>query len=91
MWEKFSIISSLCRVRASSSKRLIESSAPSFYFFFRYGGFLGHAREIIFKRDKLETQLAILYLVGDMHWKKKKKNQEQPGLIPPIRIISSMK
>jgi hypothetical protein len=41
MWEKFSIISSLCHVRAFSSNRLIESSALSFLVYFAMEGFLG--------------------------------------------------
>jgi hypothetical protein len=59
MWEKFSIISSLCRVRACSSNKLIESSALSFLFSSAMEGFLG-VRAIFLKRDKLETQLSIL-------------------------------
>jgi hypothetical protein len=30
------------------------------FIFFHHGGFLGHVRVILFKRDKLETQLSIL-------------------------------
>jgi hypothetical protein len=88
MWEKFSIISSLCRVRACSSNRLIESSALIIFLFFHHGGFLGHVREIFLKRDKLETQLAIL---GPRRGHALKNDQEQPALIPLIQIIFGTK
>jgi hypothetical protein len=87
MWEKFSIISSLCRVRACSSNKLIGSSAPSFFFSSTMEGFLG-VREIVFKRDKLETQLSIL---RPHRGHALKNDQEQPALIPLIQIIFGTK
>jgi hypothetical protein len=83
MWEKFSIISSLCHVRACSSNRLIESCALSFFFSSAMEGFLG-ARAIVLKRDKIKTQLAIL---GPRRGHALKNDQEQPIMIPLIQII----
>jgi hypothetical protein len=54
------------------------------FIFFRYGGFLGCARAIFLKRDKLETQLAIL---GPHQGHALKNDQEQLALIPLIQII----
>jgi hypothetical protein len=54
------------------------------FLFFRHGGFLGRARAIFLKRDKLETQLAIL---GPRRGHALKNDQEQPALIPLIQII----
>jgi hypothetical protein len=58
------------------------------FLFFHHGGFLGHARAIFFKRDKLKTQLAILRT----HWGYALKNdQDHPTLKPLIQIIFGMK
>jgi hypothetical protein len=47
--------------RESLLKQQIDRIVCSVVFiFFRHGGFLGCARAIVFKRDKIETQLAIL-------------------------------
>jgi hypothetical protein len=47
--------------RESLLKQQIDRIVCSVIFlFFHHGGFLGHARAIVFKRDKLETQLSIL-------------------------------
>jgi hypothetical protein len=54
------------------------------FIFFRHRGFLGSARVIFLKRDKLETQLAIL---GPRQGHVLKNDQEQPALIPLIQII----
>jgi hypothetical protein len=55
---------------------------------FIHGRFLGHAREIVFKRDTLEAQLSIL----EHRWGHAlKNNQEQRALIPLIQIIFGMK
>jgi hypothetical protein len=54
------------------------------FLFFHHGGFLGRARVIFLKRDKLETQLAIL---GPRRGHALKNDQEQPALIPLIQII----
>jgi hypothetical protein len=58
------------------------------FIFFFHGGFLGCARDILFKRDKLETQLSIL---GPHRGHALKNDQEQPALIPLIQIIFGMK
>jgi hypothetical protein len=58
------------------------------FIFFFHGGFLGHVREIVFKRDKLETQLSIL---RPRRGHALKNDQEQPALIPLIQIIFGMK
>jgi hypothetical protein len=50
MWENFSIISSLYRVRAFSSNRLIGSSALSFFFSSTIESFLG-VRERLSSRE----------------------------------------
>ena len=83
MCAKFSIISSLCRSRPCSSNRLIEYFSLLFVFFY-HQGFLGHGRVIFLKRDKLETQLAILV---PRRGHPLKNNQEQPTLILLIQII----
>ena len=88
MWEKFSIISSLCRMRACSSNKLIESSTPSFFIFFCHWGFLRCARAIVLERDKLKTQLSIL---GPCRGHALKNNQELPPLIQLIQIILDTK
>jgi hypothetical protein len=88
MLAKFSIISSLCRVRAFARKILIEYFAPSFFFFFCHGGFLWHVRAIFLKRDKFETQLSIL---GPRQGHALKKYREYHALIPLIQIIFGMK
>jgi hypothetical protein len=47
--------------RESLLKQQIDRIVCSIIFiFFHHGGFLGCVREIVFKRDKLETQLDIL-------------------------------
>jgi hypothetical protein len=51
-------------------------------------GFLGVREQIVFKRDKLETQLAIL---GPRRGHALKNDQEQPTLIPLIQIIFGTK
>jgi hypothetical protein len=58
------------------------------FLFFHHGGFLGRVREIVFKRDKLETQLAIL---KPHRGHALKNDQEQPALIPLIQIIFGTK
>jgi hypothetical protein len=58
------------------------------FIFFRHGGFLGHARAIVFKRDKFKTQISIL---GPRRGLALKNDQEQPALIPLIRIIFDTK
>jgi hypothetical protein len=58
------------------------------FIFFIHGGFLGRARVIFLKRDKLETQLSIL---GPRRGHALKNDQEQPALIPLIQIIFGMK
>jgi hypothetical protein len=58
------------------------------FIFFHHGGFLGCERVILFKRDKLETQLAIL---GPRQGHALKNDQEHPALIPLIQIIFGMK
>jgi hypothetical protein len=58
------------------------------FLFFHHGGFLGCAREIVLKRDKLETQLSIL---GPHQGHALKNDQEQPALIPLIQIIFGTK
>jgi hypothetical protein len=59
------------------------------FLFFRHGGFLGCVRVIVFKRDKLETQLSILRTRRGHALKK--NDQEQPTLIPLIWIIFGTK
>jgi hypothetical protein len=54
------------------------------FLFFRCGGFLGRARAIVFKRDKLKTQLAIL---RPRRGHALKNDQEKPAMIPLIQII----
>jgi hypothetical protein len=67
MWEKISIISSLCHVRAFSSNRLIELSPLSFLFSSAIDGVLG-VREILYSREtSLRPNLLYLDLVEDMH------------------------
>jgi hypothetical protein len=58
------------------------------FLFFRHGGFLGHARAIVLKGDKLETQLAIL---GPHQGHALKNDQEKHALIPLIQIIFGTK
>jgi hypothetical protein len=58
------------------------------FIFFHHGGFLGRAREIFFKRENLETQLAIL---GPRRGHALKNDQEHPALIPLIQIIFNTK
>jgi hypothetical protein len=60
------------------------------FIFFHHGGFIGHARSIVFKRDKLETQLDILGPHRG-HALEKKNDQEKPALIPQIHIIFGTK
>jgi hypothetical protein len=60
------------------------------FIFFYHGGFIGNARDIFLKRDKLEAQIAILGPRGG-HALKKKTDQEQLALIPLIWIIFDMK
>jgi hypothetical protein len=60
--------------RESLLKQQIDRIVCSIVFiFFRHGGFLGHVRDIVFKRDKLETQLSILGPRRGHALKKKKK------------------
>jgi hypothetical protein len=75
--------------RESLLKQQIDRIVYSIVFiFFHHGGFLGRARAIFFKRDKLEIQLAILR----PRWGHALKNdQEQPALIPLIQIIFGTK
>jgi hypothetical protein len=54
------------------------------FIFFRHGGFLGHARAIVLKRDKLETQLSIL---GPRRGHALKNDQEKPALIPLSKLF----
>jgi hypothetical protein len=54
------------------------------FIFFLHGGIIGRARAIFLKRDKLETQLAIL---GPHRGHALKNNQEHLVLIPLIQII----
>jgi hypothetical protein len=49
---------------------------------------LGHARVILLKRDKIDTQLVIL---GHRQGHALKNDQEHPTLIPLIRIIFETK
>jgi hypothetical protein len=58
------------------------------FIFFHHGGFLGCARDIFLKRDKLETQLSIL---RPRRGHALKNDQEQPALIPLIQIIFGTK
>jgi hypothetical protein len=51
------------------------------FIFFHHGEFLRRAREIVFKRDNIETQLAIL---GPRWGHALKNDQEQLALIPLI-------
>jgi hypothetical protein len=51
------------------------------FVFFHHGGFLGRVRAILFKREKLDTQLVIL---GSYRGHAPKNDQEQPALIPLI-------
>jgi hypothetical protein len=75
--------------RESFLKQQIDRIVCSVVFlFFRHGGFLGCVRAIVFKRDKLETQLAIL---GPRRGHALKNDQEQPALIPLIQIIFGTK
>jgi hypothetical protein len=75
--------------RESFLKQQIDRIICSTIFiFFHHGGFLGHAREIVFKRDTLETQL---YILGPRRGHALKNNQEQPALIPLIQIIFGTK
>ena len=57
------------------------------FIFLCHRGFLGHARAIVLKRDKIETQLAIL---RPCRGHALKNDQEQPALIPLIQIIFGM-
>jgi hypothetical protein len=67
MWEKFSIISSLCHMRDGSRNRLIESSASSFFFSYSMEVFLG-ALEIFSSRETiLRPKFIYSDLVKDMH------------------------
>ena len=79
IWVKLSIISFLCRSRASSSSDLIGSLAPSFLFSFAMGGSLGR-REWL---SETSSRLNSLYpdLVGDMHWETIKENISMIPLI----------
>jgi hypothetical protein len=91
MWEKFSIILSLCHMRTFSRNRFIGSFALSFLFSSTIGGFLGCARAIVFKRDKLETQLAILEpRQGHAHYKGITKEILFGGSIMPLAIIEKL-
>jgi hypothetical protein len=75
--------------RESLLKKQVNRIVYSTIFIFcHHQGFLGHAREIFLKRDKLETQLSIL---GPCRGHALKKNQEQPAMIPLIRIIFGTK
>jgi hypothetical protein len=58
------------------------------FLFFHHGGFHGNVKAIVFKRDKLETQLAIL---GPRWGHALKNDQEQRALIPLTQIIFDMK
>jgi hypothetical protein len=58
------------------------------FLFFRHGGFLGHARDIVFNRDKIDTQLVIF---GPRQGHALKNDQEKPTLIPLIPIIFGTK
>jgi hypothetical protein len=58
------------------------------FIFLCHGGFLGHERVILLKRDKLETQISIL---RPRQGHALKNNQEQPALIPLIQIIFGTK
>ena len=49
---------------------------------------LGHARVILLKRDKIDTQLVIL---GPCWGHALENDQEHPTLIPLVRIIFGMK
>ena len=88
MWKKFSIISSLCRVRACSSNRLIGSSSSSILFSSAIEGFLGVRERLSSRETSSRPNLLYSDLVGDMH---RKNDQEQPALIPLIRIIFGTK
>jgi hypothetical protein len=68
---------------ACSSNKLIE-----YFILFLHGGFLGRVRVIFLKKYKLKTQLAIL---GPRRGHALKNDQEQPTLIPLIRIIFGTK
>jgi hypothetical protein len=75
--------------RESLLKQQIDRIVCSVIFlFFHHAGFLGHARAIVLKRDKLETQLSIL---RPRQGHALKNNQEQPALIPLIQIIFGTK
>jgi hypothetical protein len=58
------------------------------FIFFFHGEFLGHARDIFLKRDKIETQISML---GPCWGHALKNDQEQPAMIPLIHIIFGMK
>jgi hypothetical protein len=76
--------------RESLLKQQIDRIVYSIVFlFFCHGGFLGHARVIFFKRDKIETQISILGPCPGLALKK--NDHEQPALIPLIQIIFGMK
>jgi hypothetical protein len=67
MWEKFSIISSLCRVRAFSSNKFIGSYALSFFFSSAMEGFLGMQERLSSRDTSSRPNFLHSDLVGDMH------------------------
>ena len=69
MWEKFSIILSLCRARAFSSNKLIESSAMSFFFSSAMEGFLGMGERFYSRETSSRPKFLYLDFVRDMCWK----------------------
>jgi hypothetical protein len=75
--------------RESLLKQHVNKMFSSVVFiFFLYRGFVGHMRVSVLKRDKIETQLVVL----EPHQGHALKNdQEQPNLIPLIRIIFGTK
>jgi hypothetical protein len=70
--------------RESLLKQQVNRIFFHYFLFCHHRGFLGRARVIFLKRDKLETQLAIL---GPRRGHALKNDQEQPALIPLIQII----
>jgi hypothetical protein len=69
-------------------KQIDKIICSAIFLLFPHGWFLGRAREIVFKREKIETQLSKL---KPPQGHALKNDQEESSLIPLIQIIFGTK